>query len=105
MALSNAVRAAVLAEIAANGLEETTQQIRDVYITTKMTSAQTAIGAAVTMSVADWAAVDAFMASGVSATALYPIRAAIAAKIAAKDVAGLGVLLLTFFAADKAHRG
>lgn len=105
MALSPAVKQAILAEVAANGIDATTDQIRDAYVAAKMASAATGLSAAVAMQVTDWPAVEAFLTGGVSSTALYPVRAAIAAKIAARDASGLGILLLTFYAADKAHRG
>jgi len=105
MALSLAVRQAILAEIAANGIDSVTAAIRDSYVTAKVGSAITGLEAAVKMQIADWTTLEAFLTAGVSSTALYPIRDAISDKIAARDETGLGILLLTFYASDKAHRG
>lgn len=105
MALSKTATDEVLAAIAANGLEVTTSQIRDAYVTAKMASANRTLDKAVSMAVQDWPTLGAFLEAGVSSTALYPLREAIAAKLAAEDDSGLAVLLLSFYAADKALRG
>jgi len=105
MALSNETKAAILAEVASVGLVDTTKQIQAAYVAARLATAQTSLAAAVSMSIADWPSVETFFAAGVSATGLYPIRDQIAAKIASRNANGLGILLLTFYAADKAHRG
>lgn len=105
MALSDSAKAAVLAEVQRVGLAATTKQIQDAYVAAKVGAAQTELDKAVSMAVQDWPALEAFLTAGVSSTALYPVRASIAAKLAARDETGLGILLLTLYAADKAHRG
>lgn len=105
MALSQQVLGAVLAEIAAVGQDATQAQIQAAYLATKMTSAKTVLGQAIAFSVSDWTKIDAFVAAGISPTSLYKLRDSIDAKIAAHDATDLGVLLIAFFAAAKAHLG
>jgi hypothetical protein len=105
MALSNEATLAVLAEVAAHGIEATTKQIQDAYIASKMASALAVLDQAVSMDVQDWTILEGFLGAGVSSTALYPLRDAIKAKLAARDSTGLAVLLLSFYAADQALRG
>lgn len=105
MALAQQHIAAVLAEVAASGLPATMAAIQSAYIAARVASAQTELAGAISLTVSDWDAVNEFLAAGVASPAVYPILAAIQAKIAAEDATGLDVLLFALYAATKAHLG
>jgi hypothetical protein len=105
MALSTQVLAAILTELAATSPDAVQQQIQNAYLTQKLSTARTALDQAIVFTVTDWTKLQAFLTAGVSNTALYKLRASIDAKMAAKESVDLGVLLVTFYAAAKAHLG
>lgn len=105
MALSNEQMAAVIAGIKTDGQAAMIAQIQAAYIADRLANAQTELAGAIAFTVDDWTALEAFINTGVSSTAVYPLKAAIQAKIAANDATGLGTMLLAFFAAGKAHFG
>lgn len=105
MALSNQHVAAVIADIKSSGQEATMAQIRAAYIADRLATAQAELSGAIAFTVSDWPVLQSFLAVGVSSTAVYPLKAAIDAKIAANDATGLGTMLLAFFAAGRAHLG
>ena len=105
MPLSTQVVSAVLAEIAATNIDAVMAQVRNAYVAGRVTAARNALASAVTLTVADWDALQAALTPGVSSTAVYPLRDQIQAKIDARDADGLGAMLLAFFSSGKAHLG
>jgi len=105
MPLPNEIVASVIADVKSAGLDATMAQIRAAYVADRISDAQTELSGAITFTVKDWGAVETFLSTGVSSTAVYPLKSAIDAKIAANDATGLGAMFLAFFAAGKAHFG
>lgn len=96
---------AILAEVQVSGIAGTIGQVQDAYMASRISAAQVALDSALLFDVESWPTIEAFVGGGVNAAVIYALRDAITAKIAARDAEGLGVLLLSFYAAGRAHFG
>ena len=103
--LNNQTIAAVLAAIDADGQAAVTAQIQTAYVAQKVTGTTTTLSPAISFTVSDWDAVEAFVTAGMPSQAVYPLRDAVKARLEARDASGLGVLLLMLHAATKSHFG
>lgn len=103
--LNNQTIATILAAIEADGQASVTAQIQAAFVAQKVTSTTAALAPAISFTVSDWDAVEAFVAAGMPSQAVYPLRDAVRAKLEARDASGLGVLLLMLHAATKSHFG
>jgi hypothetical protein len=72
------------------------------YVATTQTAALVTLTPAITVTVQDWVALNAYVAQASNAT-LYSVMAAIGVAATAKDATQLGPLLVALYAAVKAH--
>lgn len=89
--------------VQAAGIGDVIDGMRELYASQRRQAAAAALAGNVNITVADWAAVDSFLATGIAGPAAIEIGKAVKAKIAAHDTAGLGPLLIAMYAAALTH--
>lgn len=93
------IKALILRE---GGLATFSAEVLALSVASAQAAALTTLAPAITVTVQDWAALNAYVAGASNAT-LYSVMAAIAAAAGAQDATKLGPLMVALYAASKAH--
>lgn len=95
--------AALQTLVQAAGINDVIDGMRDLYASQRQQSAVTALTGNVSVTVADWPALEAFLASGLAAPAAIEITKKVGVAVAARNASALGPGLVALYAAVKAH--
>ena len=86
------------------GMQAFSSEVTALYIAATQASALTTLAPAITVTVANWPALSAYVAQSSNVT-MYSVMAAITAAAAAQDASKLGPLFVALYGACKANLG